>query len=201
MLATLAVLFLLERLPELVRVVPGWTSYVVAAAMIGPMIAVTLAPASVLWPRIERVLVLLFVVIAMPGMVAVLSALVRAMVFRPAISGFQLLTSSVELWVMNVFVFSLAYWQLDRGGPAARTGSVSVEPDWRFPQQAPEDGPPGWRPMYADYLFLSFCTATAFSPTDTLPMTRRAKMLMMVESTISLPTILLVAARAIGILK
>jgi len=201
MLAILAVLFSLERLPELVRVVPGWTSYLVAAAMIGPMIAVTLAPASVLWPRIERALLLLFVVIAIPGMVAVLSALVRTIVFRPVISGFHLLTSSIELWVMNVFVFSLAYWQLDRGGPAARTGSESVEPDWRFPQQAPEGGPPGWRPMYADYLFLSFCTATAFSPTDTLPMTRRAKMLMMVESTISLATILLVAARAVGILK
>jgi hypothetical protein len=201
MLAILAVLFSIERLPELVRVVPGWTSYVAAAAMIGPMIGVTLAPASVLWPRIERTVVLLFVVIAMPGLVAVLSALIRVMVLRPALSGFHLLTSSVQIWVMNVVVFSLAYWQLDRGGPAARTGSVSIVPDWRFPQEAPGGGLPGWGPLYVDYLFLAFCNATAFSPTDTVPMTRRAKVLTMVESTVSLATILLVAARAIGILK
>ena len=76
-----------------------------------------------------------------------------------------------------------------------------TKPDWLFPQTgAPEDAPPDWRPTVVDYLFLGFSTATAFSPTDALPLTSRAKMLMMLESTISLATIVIVASRAINIL-
>jgi hypothetical protein len=78
---------------------------------------------------------------------------------------------------------------------------VSAKPDWLFPQQsAGEHVPPSWHPTYVDYLFLAFCTATAFSPTDVLPLTSRAKLLMMAESTISLVTIIAIAARAINIL-
>ena len=100
-----------------------------------------------------------------------------------------------------MLAFSLLYWQVDRGGPEARANNVSTKPDWLFAQAgAPADVPPDWRPTFAVYLFLGFTTATAFSPTDALPLTSRAKVLMMTESTISLATIVVVASRAINIL-
>jgi hypothetical protein len=105
------------------------------------------------------------------------------------------------VWVTNVLTFSLLYWQIDRGGPEARANNAITRPDWMFPQTgAPGDAPPDWRPKFVDYLVLGFSTATAFSPTDALPLTSRAKMLMMLESTISLVTIVVVASRAINIL-
>jgi hypothetical protein len=76
----------------------------------------------------------------------------------------------------------MLYWQIDGGGPAVRASDLSAKPDWVFPQPAkPEDLPPDWRPFFLDYLYLGYNTATAFSPTDALPLTRRAKMLMMIE--------------------
>jgi hypothetical protein len=78
---------------------------------------------------------------------------------------------------------------------------LSVKPDWLFPQAtAPEDVPPDWRPLFVDYLFLGYNTATAFSPTDAMPLTRRAKMLMMLESTISLLTLVVIVSHAINVL-
>jgi hypothetical protein len=117
------------------------------------------------------------------------------------IDGLRLFTSSISVWVSNVLMFSLLYWQLDRGGPEARMNNTGIRPDWQFPQVGdPEEAPPDWRPTFVDYLFLAFTTSTAFSPTDALPMTARAKLLMMLESSISLMTIIVVAARAINIL-
>ncbi|HEY9648016.1 MAG TPA: hypothetical protein V6C88_16695, partial [Chroococcidiopsis sp.] len=115
--------------------------------------------------------------------------------------GLELLSSSVGIWITNVLTFSLLYWQVDRGGPETRINAIGRRPDWLFPQTgAPEDAPPNWRPTFIDYLFLAFSTATAFSPTDALPLTSRAKIMMMLESIISLATIVVVASRAINIL-
>ena len=135
-------------------------------------------------------------------MVANLTQLIAEMVHRSGeIGGIQLLTSSVAIWVNNVLTFSLLYWQIDRGGPEARAANAGPKPDWLFPQEgAREDVPPDWRPTFVDYLFLGFSTATAFSPTDTLPLTSRAKLLMMLQTTISLVTIVAVMSRAINIL-
>ena len=95
----------------------------------------------------------------------------------------------------------MTYWRLDRGGPEPRANGRSTKPDWLFPQEGlPEYVPADWHPTFIDYLFLEFDTATAFSPTDDLPLTSRAKLLMMLESTISLVTIIAVVARAINIL-
>jgi uncharacterized membrane protein len=118
------------------------------------------------------------------------------------ISGLTLLTSSVAIWINNVLMFSLLYWQIDSGGPSLGLRDTSRRPDWLFPQEgAPaEDLPFGWIPAFVDYLYLSFSTATAFSSTDVLPLTHRAKLLMMVESSISLVTLVVVAARAINVL-
>jgi hypothetical protein len=126
---------------------------------------------------------------------------VAALVFRMEITGLALLAASIGVWVVNVLAFSLLYWQIDRGGPLARANNLRLKPDWFFPQVGvPEDVAPGWQPTYPDYLFLAYSTATAFSATDALPLTPRAKMLMMLQSTIALMTILIVASRAINIL-
>jgi len=201
-LTVLAVFFLLAVLPERVRLFPILFPYVVAIVVIAPMAAVTLTAAKARLLRVERVMTLFFFVVAGAATLAGLAYLIHAMVRRSAeIGGLQLLTSSIAVWITNVLMFSLLYWQIDRGGPEARLNNASTKPDWLFPQVgAGEDVPPDWRPMFLDYLFLGFTTATAFSPTDALPLTSRAKMLLMLESTISLATIVVVASRTINIL-
>ena len=201
-LTVLAVVCLLAVLPGRVRLLPIWLSYVIAIGVSAPMAAVTLAAAKERWLHVERMITLLFFVVVGVGTLTGLAYLIHAMVHRSAeTTGLQLLTSSIAFWVINVLIFSLLYWQIDRGGPEARANNACTKPDWLFPQAGVgEDVPPDWRPTFVDYLFLGFSTATAFSPTDALPLTSRAKMLMMLESTISLATILVVAARAINIL-
>lgn len=112
-----------------------------------------------------------------------------------------LLGRGAALWVTNVVVFSLWFWELDRGGAAERAAASGIPPSFGFPEDAmPELAPEGWLPRYPDYLYLSFTNATAFSPTDTLPVRTWAKMAMMSESVISLITAILVVARAINVL-
>ena len=129
--------------------------------------------------------------------------LIGEMLNRSAeIDGMQLLTSSIAVWVTNVLMFSMLYWQIDRGGPEARVNNAGARPDWLFPQEgAPaKDVPDGWQPTFIDYLYLGYSTATAFSTTDVMPLTPRAKLLMMLESAIALITIVAIASRAINIL-
>lgn len=113
----------------------------------------------------------------------------------------NLLGRGAALWVTNVIVFSLWFWLLDRGGPAERAAGTSSYASFAFPEDAtPELAPPRWIPRYPDYLYLAFTNATAFSPTDTLPVRTWAKMAMMLQSVISLLTAILVVARAINVL-
>jgi hypothetical protein len=116
-------------------------------------------------------------------------------------SGGQLLLKATTVWVTNVVAYGLWYWALDRGGPHKRLADDPELPDFQFPQlDNPQFAPPDWQPQIVDYMFVSFTNSIAFSPTDTFPLTRRAKLLMLSESFISAVTILLVASRAIGIL-
>ncbi len=113
-----------------------------------------------------------------------------------------LLSTGAAIYLTNILVFALWYWELDRKGPAARAAAVKAEPDLLFPQMAtPGVSDPGWEPAFADYLYVSFTNATAFSPTDTMPLTRWAKMIMLLQSAVSLVTVALVVARAVNILK
>ena len=114
----------------------------------------------------------------------------------------QLLTAGAGIWVTNVLAFALVYWEQDRGGPAARAAGEREHPDLLFPQmQSPEVAAPDWEPEFADYLYLSFTNSTAFSPTDVLPLTRRIKLVMMVQSAVALVVVLLVVARAVNVLN
>jgi hypothetical protein len=201
-LAIFVVLFLLAVVPHHVQVMPVWVFHLSALAVLVVMAAVTLTPANTLWQRIERMLIILLAVAYIANTIVELVDMIGIITLHPSKSNaFSLLSSSVAIWVANVLTFSMLYWQIDRGGPYARASKLSVKPDWLFPQAAtPEDAPPDWQPLFPDYLFLGYNTATAFSPTDALPLTRRAKMLMMIESTISLLTLVIIVSRAINVL-
>ena len=113
----------------------------------------------------------------------------------------SLLAFGGSIWLTNMVVFSLWYWEFDRGGPGARAEAIDPYPDFLFPQMTdPAFSPSDWKPTYFDYLFTSYTNASAFSPTDVMPLTRWAKMLMMVQSATSLTTVGLVIARAVNIL-
>jgi uncharacterized membrane protein len=113
-----------------------------------------------------------------------------------------LLASGVAIWLTNVIAFAVWYWELDRGGPAARAMATRPLPDFLFAQmQSPELAPRDWEPGFVDYLYLSLTNATAFSPTDVLPMTTRAKLTMGAQSLVSLLTVALVLARAVNVLQ
>lgn len=114
----------------------------------------------------------------------------------------QLLRAAVHMWVVNVLLFGLWYWQLDGGGPINRPTCAPHERDFLFPQHMePAIAGSGWRPQFIDYLYVSFTNAAAFSPTDTMPLSRWAKMLMLVQSAISLTLAVMVVARAVNILR
>jgi hypothetical protein len=105
------------------------------------------------------------------------------------------------IWLTNVIVFALWYWEMDRGGPVARACGTHSHTDFLFAQMtAPEFATKDWEPTFIDYLYVSFTNSTAFSPTDTLPLSRWAKMTMMFQSAISLGTVALVVARAVNVL-
>lgn len=107
------------------------------------------------------------------------------------------------VWGTNVVAFGLWFWAFDRGGPARRLDPESQPlPDFQFPQlENPQLAEPGWRPHLHDYLYLSFTNSIAFSPTDAMPLTRWAKLLMLAESAISSLTVLVVAARSVNVFK
>jgi uncharacterized membrane protein len=113
-----------------------------------------------------------------------------------------LLASGASIYLTNIIVFALWYWEVDRGGPVARLQARNPYPDFLFPQMADLNlAPPGWAPTIVDYLYLSFTNATAFSPTDVMPLSRLAKSLMAVQAVVSLGVVALVVARAVNILK
>ncbi|MDA8263089.1 MAG: hypothetical protein M0Z47_09690 [Actinomycetota bacterium] len=116
-------------------------------------------------------------------------------------SGTELVYSAIAIWLTNVIVFGLWFWELDRGGPAARSAGRKHWPAFLFPQMVQAGlADPSWSPAFLDYLYVSFTNATAFSPTDTMPLTSTAKALMTAESLVSVITVVMVAGRAVNIL-
>ena len=129
-------------------------------------------------------------------LLAVLASLIRG----DEKSGAQLLLKAMTVWGTNVITYGLWFWAFDRGGPVRRVEADPPSPDFQFPQmENPQLAEPGWYPRLLDYVYVSFTNSIAFSPTDAMPLTRRAKMLMLSESAVSSVTVLLVAARAVNI--
>jgi uncharacterized membrane protein len=114
----------------------------------------------------------------------------------------SLFLSGGSIWLTNVVVFGLWFWELDRGGPGNRAQARHPYPDFMFPQMSdPKYAPDSWHPNFFDYLYTSFTNASAFSPTDVMPLTRWAKLLMLLQSMTALLMVGLVIARAVNILR
>jgi uncharacterized membrane protein len=117
-------------------------------------------------------------------------------------NGHELIITALNIYLTNLIVFGLLYWEMDGGGPGQRRATAKHEQDFLFPQNQNESYKhPKWQPTFLDYLYVSGTNAMAFSPTDTMPLSRRAKVMMLVQATLSLITIALVAARAVNILN
>jgi uncharacterized membrane protein len=131
------------------------------------------------------------------GLVVLVAALLTTS--TQELSGGELLLTAFAIWSADAIVFGLLFWEVDAGGPVARMlATLRSTTDFRFPQD--EDPGETWRPCAWDYLYVSLTNSIAFSPTDTMPMSLRAKALMGAESAISAATVLLVAARAVNVL-
>jgi hypothetical protein len=146
--------------------------------------------------------------VALTALISLANAWSSAQLIKGIIDGASgdnaslLLSRGASVYVTNIIVFALWYWEWDRGGPVDRAQGLREYPDFLFPQMsvagvAPED----WRPNFIDYLYVSFTNASAFSPTDTMPLSRWAKMLMLLQSAVALLTVAFVIARAVNVLK
>ncbi|MDQ0469066.1 hypothetical protein [Labrys wisconsinensis] len=194
---------------------PRWLAPALELALLVPLSVATAwtqaqvrdATADHEWNAIARYRVLIRrTALLLTGIVSVMNCgalvgLVQALLHGHASNGTTLLVDALNIWVTNIIVFALWFWSTDRGGPPTCGLVKRAQADFLFPQMTFTQREAGtWLPGFVDYLYLAFTNATAFSPTDTLPLTRSAKLLMMVESMISLLTVALVAARAVNIL-
>ncbi len=201
-LAAFATIALEMLLPARVAERPRWVFGVAAVLILG---AIYLANPKRIDRPTPRLRIASMVLIALLSANNAASA-VRLVLDLTRAQGIRtpagLLLTGAAIWLTNVFVFSLWYWELDRGGPGSRALGASPYPDFLFPQMTtPTLAPVDWEPAFVDYFYMSFTNATAFSPTDVMPMSRWAKLLMLLQSAISLVTVALVIARAVNILK
>ncbi|HEU0026173.1 MAG TPA: hypothetical protein VFQ25_03580 [Ktedonobacterales bacterium] len=198
-LATVAALLigaLFLQLPDALLVGPRWLLLVIEVALLTPPALERIANYH-LPRRVARGFVYALLVTLTLELALSLGKLVLKLA-DPNLSPRLLLISGILLWVANVLIFATWYWETDGDGPVSRHHTGHQAADFQFPQQ--EDGNTrGWRPGFVDYLFLAFCTATALSPADTLPLSRRAKALMMVEAVISMVVIVMLLARFVNV--
>jgi hypothetical protein len=151
---------------------------------------------------LRRTVSLALLALVSVGNAFLLLAVIASLVRGDENSGSQLLLKALTVWGTNVVAFGLWFWAFDRGGPVRRLRPNPPQPDFQFPQmENPQLAAPDWRPELVDYIYVAFTNAIAFSPTDAMPLSRRAKLMMLSESTISAVTVLLVAARAVNIFK
>ena len=198
--AVLAATILYVGMPHRGRVTGWWVGPVLQLVLLGLLIAQDPGRIDRRSPTLHRLMVALLAIMTLGTALSVTILAVDILAGVADVTATVLLGRGAAIWVENVIVFSLWYWQLDRGGPAERAAGAPIPPSFAFPENAtPELAPVGWRPAYPDYLYLAYTNATAFSPTDTLPVRRWAK-LTMVQSTLLLVIAILVLARAINIL-
>jgi len=188
-------------LPEKLTIGPGWLIPVLEGALLVPL-TVSAPYRHREEARLIRFASLLLIGLTNLANVTSLGLLVHVVLSGGVVSGRSLIFSGIQIWLTLIAVFALWYWELDRGGPTIRGQTDERTPDFLFPQMAtPELRQPDWMPDFVDYLYVSFTNATAFSPTDTMPLTSRAKLLMLVEALASITTVVMVAGRAVNILK
>jgi hypothetical protein len=201
-LAALVAIILYVTLPEKLTVGPGWLVPGLEAILLVALVFATPGdevPGSRMRQRLAVTLVGVLALTTLAGL-----GLLAHVVIEEGAAGHGLVDAAIALWGTIVLVFALVYWELDRGGPIAREHSELTKPfDFLFTQSTSEGRElvPGWRPAFVDYLYLSLTNSTAYSPTDTMPLSPRAKMTMGIQAVASLITIGLLIARAVGSLS
>jgi uncharacterized membrane protein len=194
-LAILVALVLHIALPGRVTVIPDWIVPVAEGLLLAALVIARQRES----PR-RRALAFSVIGLVIAANTVTLGALVNYLLDHNRAHGSSLLLSGVDIFVTGILIFAVLFWELDRGGPEARNTGRARRPDFFFQEMDPATKMPGWRPAFIDYLYLSFTNCTAFSPTDTMPLTARAKLLMLGEAAASLATAAVVLARAVGLL-
>ncbi len=191
---SIGVLFL--ALPGFLTIGPNWLLLVVEGILLLPLLFFGYTK-RLLSHRTSRMLMLTMLGVATAALASGIVLLIKSL---PGNSNAPLLLRSAALlWISNVLVFALWYWEVDGGGPLKRHLMHHKAADFMFPQQT-DGNTSNWMPHFLDYLFVAFTGATALSPADTYPLTRTAKGLMMLEAIFSMVIIVLLAARAVNIL-
>ncbi|MGX7677375.1 hypothetical protein ACSMXN_00600 [Jatrophihabitans sp. DSM 45814] len=214
--AAIAVLFaiaLYALLPSSLLIGPRFVIPTLEVILFLPLIAANPRRMSKQNRLLRRLSITLLLLIAASNLGALI-LLVRSLINGEAVAGGQLLGAAGQVWLTNVLVFALAFWELDRGGPVTRirVGRPRLpSADFRFPQDEDHDAiaevaqrssaKSGWAPGFVDYLYVSVTNSSAFSPTDTMPLSPRAKLLMACESVSALAISVLVVAFGVGLLQ
>lgn len=199
-MALTACVILYAVLPSRLVVGPRWLLPVLVALPLLPLSARRHRhPDEAPW--IRRVVLVLIAIVTAANITSV-ALLVDRLLSSNVSQGTQLIYSAVAIWLTNVIIYGVWFWEIDRGGPHRRAGSDDLWPDIQFPQmENPEMAPKDWRPHFYDYLFTSYANGTSFAPADAMPLTLRLKVLFATESAVSLVAIVVVGARAINILR
>ncbi|MEA2280341.1 MAG: hypothetical protein QOK21_948 [Solirubrobacteraceae bacterium] len=198
-LATLVALALYLALPVQLTIGPNWP---VPAAELGLLAALVGATRAGRTAGRRRELAMGLVLVAVVANLTALGMLSRYLLAGGHASGSKLIGGGVLIWLTNWLLFAVLYWELDRGGPVRPAGATRpVAPDLLFPAMTePRLAPHGWKPSFVDYLYVSLTNQTAFSPTDTMPLTTRVKLLMAVQGVAGLVTTGVIVAHAVNIL-
>jgi uncharacterized membrane protein len=198
--AVLVAIFLEATLPPRIANHPRYL--IPALALVLLIATLGIAPRRFRRSRSLRALMLAVILVMTVGNIASAVRLIVDIVDGTGIRDpARLLWVGGSIWLTNVIVFGLWYWEFDRGGPVSRTQGGARYPDFLFPQMTERAvAPPDWAPQFLDYFYVSFTNATAFSPTDVMPLTRWAKTAMLVQSALSLVVAVLVIARAVNVL-
>jgi hypothetical protein len=188
-------------LPSRLTAGPRWLVPVLEVILLGGLVIATPRELRKEHPR-RRAAALILTGFVSATNVTSLVLLSRELLHHGTPNGRELISSGALIWLTNVLIFGLWYWETDRGGPGVRAAGHDGPPDFLFPQMSDDRVEPlDWRPQFIDYLYVSLTNATAFSPTDTMPLTPRAKSIMGIQSLVSLVTIGLVVSRAVNILQ
>ncbi len=181
---------------------PVWLFPVISAVLLVASVAVYLPQRTEPSPLMRALGVSLIGVLVIANAVSLVELVRSIFLGGSGITPAGLLLVGIVLWVVNIATFALVYWELDGDGPDMRADGYRDFPDLVFPQQQLDQqglAPVNWKPTFPDYVYVSLTAATAFSPTDAMPYTKRVKLVMGVENTMSLAIIAMIVARAISI--
>ena len=196
-----AVIALQLTLPSRVTVGPIWLLPVLEAALLGWLAIASPAKLTQEHSFSRRLALSLTALVSVANILS-LYLLAHELLHKGIHNGHALIIAGMLIWITNVMIFALWYWETDRGGPGKRAAGEDEPPDFLFPQMSDDRIEPiDWRPGFVDYAYVSLTNATAFSPTDTMPLTPQAKSIMGVQALVSLVTLGLIVSRAVNILQ